>query len=60
MELFVTNTRDAMPRNSSGRTRTARLSRPIKPKHDIGNMLNKAIAAFEEENDFLAGYSTFY
>jgi type I restriction enzyme M protein len=24
-------------------------------KHDIGNMLNKAIAAVEEENDFLAG-----
>ena len=24
-------------------------------KHDIGNMLNKAIAAVEDENDFLAG-----
>ncbi len=24
-------------------------------KHDIGNMLNKAIAAIEDENDFLAG-----
>jgi len=26
-------------------------------KHDIGNMLNKAIAAVEEENDALAGVS---
>ena len=25
-------------------------------KHDIGNMLNKAIAAIEEENDALAGF----
>ena len=25
------------------------------PKHDIGNMLNKAIAAVEDENDALAG-----
>ena len=24
-------------------------------KHDIGNMLNKAIAAIEDENDALAG-----
>ena len=29
---------------------------PIKHlKHDIGNMLNKALAAVEDENDFLAG-----
>ena len=41
---------------SPGSTRTATRSRRSKHlKHDIGNMLNKAIAAIEEENDALAG-----
>ena len=41
---------------SPGSTRTATLVPALKDlKHDIGNMLNKAIAAIEDENDALAG-----